>query len=222
LDENGLLSETRRVFKVSAIDGLISEDSRFNLVTLRRLLGHTRAWQPGLFRLADRLQDSVIHGDTNHNEETWRLDLDIPPRCGQGQGDLFVMIHNHTGLSQTIEVEILSAEGEPEVQTIRIPAPHSMKSRSSFEMGENKRSPIDQFSRLLADATILWIGLAWADSVSGPHPIQVTIRDESGETVESMVVQTILSSGVQAESMGHRMSDAASEVRRIALSLADQ
>ncbi len=222
LDENGLLSETRRVFKVSAIDGLISEDSRFNIVTLRRLLGHTRAWQPGLFRLADRLQDSVIHGDANHNEESWRLDLDIPPRCGQGQGDLFVMIHNHTGLSQTIEVEILSAEGEPEVQTIRIPAPHSLKSKISFELDENKRELIDQFSRLLADATILWIGLAWADSVSGPHPIQVTIRDESGETVESMVVQTILSSGVQAESMGHRMSDAASEVRRIALSLADQ
>ncbi|HJN70323.1 MAG TPA: hypothetical protein QF525_02675, partial [Candidatus Thalassarchaeaceae archaeon] len=64
LDENGLLSETRRVFKVSAIDGLISESSKFNLITLKRLLGHTRAWQPGLFRLADRLQDALIHGDS--------------------------------------------------------------------------------------------------------------------------------------------------------------
>ncbi len=222
LDENGLLSETRRVFKVSAIDGLISENSRFNLTTLRRLLAHTRAWQPGLFRLADRLQDSVIHGETNLTEENWRLDLDIPPRCGQGQADLFVMIHNHTEKSQTIEVEILSAEGEPEVQTIRIPTKHSTRSRTELEFGDDKRELIDQFSLLLADATILWVGLAWADSVSGPHPIQVTIRNELGDTVESMVVHTILSSGVQAESMGHRMSDAASEVRRIALSLADQ
>ena len=45
--------------------------------------------------------------------------------------------------------------------------------------------------------------------------------NEEGETIESMVVTTLLSSGVQAESMGHRMADAASEVRRIALALAD-
>ena len=63
LDEDGLLSETRRVFKVSAIDGLFSSNSKFNMITLRRLLAHTRAWQPGLFRLTDRLQDSVIRGD---------------------------------------------------------------------------------------------------------------------------------------------------------------
>jgi hypothetical protein len=47
------------------------------------------------------------------------------------------------------------------------------------------------------------------------------LRNEEGETIESIVVTTILSSGVQAESMGHRMADAASEVRRIALALAD-
>jgi hypothetical protein len=63
--------------------------------------------------------------------------------------------------------------------------------------------------------------LAWPDSLSGPHPVQVTLRNEAGETLESIVVRTTLSSGVQAESMGHRMADAASEVRRIALALAD-
>lgn len=221
LDENGLLSETRRVFKVSAIDGLIAEHSRFNMTTLRRLLAHTRAWQPGLFRLTDRLQDSVIRGDPSLTEGRWRLDLDLPPRCGQGQGDLFVMIHNHSGRHQAIEVDILAASGEPEVQTLRVMAKASSQPRNPIPIDDERSALTQAFGRLLADSTVLWIGLAWPDSLSGPHPVQVTLRNEAGETLESIVVRTTLSSGVQAESMGHRMADAASEVRRIALALAD-
>ncbi len=221
LDENGLLSETRRVFKVSAIDGLIAEHSRFNMTTLRRLLAHTRAWQPGLFRLTDRLQDSVIRGDPSLVEAPWRLDLDLPPRCGQGQGDLFVMIHNHSGQHQAIEVDILAAEGEPELQTLRVMAKASSQPSSPTIPDDERGALTQSFGRLLADSTVLWIGLAWPDSLSGPHPVQVTLRNEEGETLESIVVRTTLSSGVQAESMGHRMAEAADEVRRIALALAD-
>ena len=221
LDDDGLLSETRRVFKVSAIDGLFSSTSKFNMKTLRRLLAHTRAWQPGLFRLTDRLQDSVIRGDPSLTEEAWRLDLDLPPRCGQGQGNLFVMIHNHSGKNQSIEVDILAAEGEPELQTLRVFAKSSTQPKSPISISEQRGAVTESFGRLLADSTVLWIGLAWPDSISGPHPVQVTLRNEKGETLESIVVTTILSSGVQAESMGHRMADAASEVRRIALALAD-
>jgi len=221
LDENGLLSETRRVFKVSAIDGLIAEHSRFNMTTLRRLLAHTRAWQPGLFRLTDRLQDSVIRGDPNLSEAQWRLDLDLPPRCGQGQGDLFVMIHNHSGRHQAIEVDILAAQGEPELQTLRVMAKASSQPRSPVNTESGKGDLTQSFGRLLADSTVLWIGLAWPDSLSGQHPVQVTLRNEEGETLESIVVRTTLSSRVQTESMGHRMADAAAEVRRIALAFAD-
>ncbi|MEC9393788.1 MAG: hypothetical protein VX191_03415 [Candidatus Thermoplasmatota archaeon] len=221
LDDNGLLSETRRVFKVSAIDGLFSSTSKFNMITLRRLLAHTRAWQPGLFRLTDRLQDSVIRGDPSLTEAVWRLDLDLPPRCGQGQGNLFVMIHNHSGKNQAIEVNILAAAGEPEIQNLRVFAKASPQPKSPISVGEERGALTQSFGRLLSDSTVLWIGLAWPDSISGPHPVQVTLRDEEGETLESFVVTTILSSGVQAESMGHRMADAASEVRRIALALTD-
>ena len=221
LDENGLLSETKRVFKISAIDGLISNHSIFNISALRRLLAHTRAWQPGLFRLTDRLQDSTIRGDPTLTEEAWRLDLDLPPRCGQGQGDLFVMIHNHSALSQIIEVEILAAEGEPEVQTLRIYAESSIQPHHPLDVELDRSGTVESLGQLLDDSVILWIGLAWPDTASGPHPVQVTLRSEEGVTLTSTVVRTTLASGMQPESMGHRMSDAASEVRRIALSLAD-
>ena len=131
------------------------------------------------------------------------------------------MIHNHSGKNQAIEVNILAAEGEPEIQNLRVFAKASSQPKSPISVGEERGALTQSFGRLLSDSTVLLIGLAWPDSISGPHPVQVTLRDEEGETLESFVVTTILSSGVQAESMGHRMADAASEVRRIALALTD-
>ena len=64
----------------------------------------------GLFRLLDRLHDSVA-GPQGEDFEKWRLDLDLPPRCSEGQGELFVMLHNHTGQARTVELDIIVAKG---------------------------------------------------------------------------------------------------------------
>ena len=85
LDDSRLISESKRVFRVTAIDDLNNDESKFCYRTLRRLMAHTRAWQPGLFRLIDRLEDATLRGHASLIESPWRLDLDIP-RCSQGQG----------------------------------------------------------------------------------------------------------------------------------------
>ena len=216
LDDARLTTEAKRVFKVTAIDLLTDETNKFNLRSLRTLLAHTKAWEPGLFRLIDRLQDSAIRGDHSLNEIPWRLDLDLPPRCFQGQADLFVILHNHTGATTNIKVDVVVAEGEPALQTIRVEA------RPSRRMNRSRATDqVESLGRLLDDATVLWIGLAWPDSKVGSHPVQVTLRGEHGETLSSVVVQTTLSSKAQQESAGQRMSDAASAVRRLTLSMAD-
>ena len=216
LDDARLTTEAKRVFKVTAIDLLTDESNKFNLRSLRTLMAHTKAWEPGLFRLIDRLQDSAIRGDHSLNEMPWRLDLDLPPRCSQGQADLFVILHNHTGATTNIKVDVVVAEGEPALQTIRVEA------RPSRRMDRSRATDqVESLGRLLDDATVLWIGLAWPDSEIGSHPVQVTLRGEHGETLSSVVVQTTLSSKAQQESAGQRMSDAAAAVRRLALSMAD-
>ena len=216
LDDDRLITEAKRVFKVTAIDDLTDRSNKFNLRSLRTLLAHTKAWEPGLFRLIDRLQDSAIRGDHTLNEMPWRLDLDLPPRCSQGQADLFVVLHNYTGATANAKVDIVVAEGEPALQTIRVEA------RPSQRIDSNRATDqVDSLGRLLDDATVLWIGLAWPDSETGSHPVQVTLRGEQGETLSSIVVQTTLSSKAQKESADQRMSDAASTVRRLALSIAD-
>ena len=54
------------------------------------------------------------------------------------------------------------------------------------------------------------------------HPVQVTLKGETGETLSSMVVQTSLTTGVNPESAAVRMTEASEAVRRIAIPLSDR
>ncbi|MDP6912346.1 MAG: hypothetical protein QF736_00275 [Candidatus Thalassarchaeaceae archaeon] len=221
LDNDRLVSESKRVFRVAAIDDLNNDQSKFCYRTLRRLMAHTRAWQPGLFRLIDRLEDAALRGHSSLIENTWRLDLDIPPRCSQGQGDLFVMIHNHSRKPSQIEVDIIAADGEPHHQTLRLNPPVSRQPKKPAKIGEEGNDIVDVLGRLIDNSLVLWIGLAWPQGSTGSKPIQVNLRGPNGETVSSVVVQTTLSSGFKPEGATEKMWDAAVAVRRIAISVAE-
>ena len=209
LTSEEMMSSIREVYKISALDKLTDTTAKINIVSIQSLLAHTRAWQPGLFRLIDRLHDSSKNGELTLSENKWRTDLDLPPRSSDGQSDLFVMVHNGSNSDMTVEVEIVTAHGEPEVQTLRVPC---------------KRTRIKEvvtLDELLDSALVLWIGLAWPSTVSGPHPVQVTINGDDGNTLSSTIVQTTLTSSLHPESAGVRMADAAEEVRRLALSVSE-
>jgi len=221
LDNEKLISESKRVFRVAAIDELSDEESKFCYRTLRRLMAHTRAWQPGLFRLIDRLEDAALRGHSSLTENPWRLDLDIPPRCSQGQGDLFVMIHNHSGKPSEIEVDIIAADGEPHQQTLRMTPPVSRQPKKAAKIGEEGNDIVDVLGRLIDNSLVLWIGLAWPKGSAGSKPVQVNLRGAGRETLSSYVVQTTLSSGFNPEGATEKMLDAAVAVRRIALSVAE-
>jgi hypothetical protein len=209
LTSEEMMSSIREVYKISALDKLTDTTAKINIVSIQSLLAHTRAWQPGLFRLIDRLHDASKNGELTLSENKWRTDLDLPPRSSDGQSDLFVMVHNGGDSDMTIEVEIVTAHGEPEVQSLRVPC---------------KRTRIKEvvtLDGLLDSALVLWIGLAWPSTVSGPHPVQVTINGDDGNTLSSTIVQTTLTSSLHPESAGVRMADAAEEVRRLALSVSE-
>jgi len=221
LDDDRLLSEAKRVFLVAAMDGLTSDASKFSIETLRILMEHTRHWQPGLFRLIDRLQDSAMRGHASLIENRWRMDLDIPPRCTQGQGDLFVMVHNHSREASQVEIEIIAADGEPHLQTLRVKPPLSKQPKRPAILGEEGNDLVDVLGRLIDNCIVLWIGLAWPVSTTGSRPVQVTLRGPQGETLSSIVVTTSLSSGFNPEGAAEKMLEAAVAVRRLAISVAD-
>ena len=123
---------------------------------------------------------------------------------------------NNTVTAVDVEIDIVTAEGEPTLQTIGV---ETKPSRRITRDGASDL--VDTLGRLLDDATVLWIGLAWPDSSRGPHPVQVTLKGERRETLSSMVVKTTLSANAQQESAAQRMAEASSSVRRLALSMAD-
>jgi hypothetical protein len=209
LTSEEMMSSIKEVYKISALDKLKDTNAKINIVSIQSLLAHTRAWQPGLFRLIDRLHDSSKNGELILSENKWRTDLDLPPRSSDGQSDLFVMVHNGSDSDMTVEVEIVTAHGEPEVQTLRVPCRRT------------KIKEVVTLDGLLDSALVLWIGLAWPSTVSGPHPVQVTINGDDGNTLSSTIVQTTLTSSLHPESAGVRMADAAEEVRRLALSVSE-
>ena len=221
LDNERLISESKRVFRVAAIDDLNNEESKFCYRTLRRLMAHTRAWQPGLFRLIDRLEDAALRGHSSLIENSWRLDLDLPPRCSQGQGDLFVMVHNHSGKPSQVEVDIIAADGEPHHQTLRLNPPVSRQPKKPAKIGEEGNDIVDVLGRLIDNCLVLWIGLALPQGSTGSKPVQVNLREQNGGTLSSFVVQTTLSSGFNPEGATEKMLDAAAAVRRIAISVAE-
>ncbi|MAS81008.1 MAG: hypothetical protein CMA28_05320 [Euryarchaeota archaeon] len=221
LDDQKLVSESKRVFRVAAIDYLNNDESKFSFRTLKRIMAHTRVWQPGIFRIIDRLEDAALRGHSSLVNQPWRMDLDIPPRCTQGQGDLFVMIHNHSGNDVQVEIDIIAADGEPHQQTIRLNSLKSKQPKRSARIGEEGNDLVDVLGKLIDNCSVLWIGLAWPKGTTGSRPVQVTLRESDGETLSSIVVTTTLSSGFNPEGAAEKMIDAAVSVRRLAISVAD-
>ena len=70
----------------------------------------------------NRLEDAALRGHASLIEPM-ATRSGHSPRCSQGQGDLFVMIHNHSGRESQIEVDIIAADGEPHQQTLRLNPP---------------------------------------------------------------------------------------------------
>ena len=220
LDENRMFTEIKRVFKVSAVDDLKS-DTKFNLNSLQILLQHTKSWQPSFFRVIDRLVGDVQRGHSSIVEDEWRMDLEIPPLASEGQTDLIVMVHNFSRKERIIEIEIISAEGAPTTQVIRLQSPTSKRLRSSIDLGEGDEDLVNALTEKLDNCVTLWVGLAWPNTVSGSRPVQINLNLDTGETLISTVVNTAISAGAHAESAGNKMIDAASSVRELALSFAE-
>ena len=164
----------------------------FNTTTLARLLEHTEAWQPGLFRIIRRVRNDILSGNVSLTDSEWRMDHDLPLTCADGQGDLFLMVHNFGEKEQTVEVEVVVPEGLPITQTFRVtpqptpqlPAAIPLNSMSMTE------TLADRLSILMERGLVLWIGLAWSSKTRGNHPVQIHLRKEGGETIESVILTT--------------------------------
>ncbi|MEC8720830.1 MAG: hypothetical protein VXX50_00195 [Candidatus Thermoplasmatota archaeon] len=164
----------------------------FNITTLNRLLEHTEAWQPGLFRIIRRVRNDILSGNVSLTDSEWRMDHDLPLTCSDGQGDLFLMIHNFGETEETVEVEVVVPDGLPISQTFRVtpqPTP-SLPAAIPLNTMSMTETLADRLSILMERGLVLWIGIAWSPKSRGQHPVQIHLRKEGGETISSVVLST--------------------------------
>ena len=164
----------------------------FNISSLRRLLEHTEAWQPGLFRIIRRARNDILTGDNSLISSEWRMDHDLPLVCPDGQGDLFLMVHNFGEREETVEVEVVVPDGLPVVQTFRVTPQPTPKLPAAIPLNSSSLTETlaDRLSILMERGLVLWIGLAWSPKVRGRHPVQIHLRKQGGETISSVVIST--------------------------------
>ena len=173
-------------------DEEIARKLPFNISSLRRLLEHTEAWQPGLFRIIRRVRNDILTGDNSLVDSEWRMDHDLPLVCPDGQGDLFLMVHNFGEREETVEVEVVVPGGLPEVQTFRVTPQPTPQLPAAIPLNSSSMTETlaDRLSILMERGLVLWIGLAWSPKVRGRHPVQIHLRREGGETISSVVLST--------------------------------
>ena len=185
------LREMAEFIRPDLLQPFLHENPHLRLHTMLRLMGHTRAWQRGLFRLLDRLQyDLMDHTEAIANAD-WRLDLSLPDRCSNSQGDLFLLVNNLGSIDAPVELEIQVPEGQPARQTFRL-TPRAVQSPSwSLPLHADAQDDVIHWLSRLTDAgSALWVGLAWEEGVKGRRPVSVTLREVDGKTIQSVTAWT--------------------------------
>jgi len=186
------LGERRRictqVLNMPAVERLESQDEFFNFEELESFLLHVVERKPGIFRLLSR---TIQRAGRLRSSEDWTLDADLPPRATHGESDLFVLASPGKSSAAPFEIDIITVEGEPETQVIRLPPIDRVERPGRAEGSEDWQ----MFNSVIDRSHVLWIGMAWNKSGHEGRSVQVNLLSENSRTVKSQVLWTIMEDG---------------------------
>ncbi len=188
IDQNEKNKICAEVLNTRSVEQLKDKKEPFNLKQLENLLNHVIERKPGLFRLLSR---TMQRASRIREPETWILDADLPPRAMHGESDLFVLASPDQNSSKPFEIDIITVEGEPEIQIIRLP-PINRSLRPGRADGSDGWN---RFNSIIDNSHILWIGMAWNKSGHEGRSVQVNLLTENETTVKSLVLWTIMEDG---------------------------
>ena len=190
LSDEGVRSEINSFIKTGKVDDILYDpDSDFNWRTLQRLISHAKAWQPSAFNLLDRLQIDLLSGKPEISRAKWRMDVALDEVCIGGTTNLFIVLNNQTFEKDSVSVEVLVPNGEPESRTHRFELEACPPPRVALKLSDsNEEDALDWVPRYLHKGVVLWINVAWERSFFGIANIQVVLRDNGGVVLESKVL----------------------------------
>ena len=192
IDEATVFNSLRDFMSPNAIQRvLLSQEELFNWRTLQRTLEHARAWQPGAFRLFERLQNDFLSGAPEILLSPWRMDISLDSTCYDGSGSLFIALNNQTFDATHVRVEVQVPGGEPQSIDHRFelaPCPPPLKAIELTSTSED--DVLSWLPRYLERTVVLWINVAWDRGFQGDAQVQITLRDDEGIVLGSLIVRT--------------------------------
>ena len=177
-----------QVLNMPAVERLESQDEFFNFEELESFLLHVVERKPGIFRLLSR---TIQRAGRLRATEDWTLDADLPPRATHGESDLFVLASPGKSSAAPFEIDIITVEGEPETQVIRLPPIDRVERPGRAEGSEDWQI----FNSVIDRSHVLWIGMAWNKSGHEGRSVQVNLLSDNSTTVKSQVLWTIMEDG---------------------------
>ena len=192
INDETVLESLRDFMSPEAIErSLLSEEEFFNWRSIQRTLEHARAWQPGAFRLFERLQNDFLSGAPEILLSPWRMDISLDSTCYDGSGSLFIALNNQTFDATHVRVEVQVPGGEPQSIDHRFelaPCPPPLKAIELTNPSED--DVLSWLPRYLERTVVLWLNVAWDRGFKGDAQVQVTLRDDDGLVLGSRIVRT--------------------------------
>ena len=192
IDEATVFNSLRDFMSPNAIQRvLLSQEELFNWRTLQRALEHARAWQPGAFRLFERLQNDFLSGAPEILLSPWRMDISLDSTCYDGSGSLFIALNNQTFDATHVRGVVQVPGGEPQSIDHRFelaPCPPPLKAIELTSTSED--DVLSWLPRYLERTVVLWINVAWDRGFQGDAQVQITLRDDEGIVLGSRIVRT--------------------------------
>ena len=126
------------------------------------------------------------------------------------------MVNNLSAEKVPIELEVHVPDGQPSRQTFRLtPEPLTPPNRPLPMWSNYEEDVVTWMSKLIGSAHVLWLSLAWAESIDGRRPIRITIRHIDGHTIGSDTLWTEVSTRSSGgDTLRRRMDTARTTARR--------
>ena len=212
LDDEQTMNELKEFIKPMEIENLLLDpDGQFNWRKLQRLIAHARAWQVEVFDLLDRLQNDLLSGASTITGNEWRMDIALASQCGNQTGHLFIALNNQTENDRHLRVEVVVPGGMPENQVHRFELSSCPGPLEPVKITDPLvEDALDWMPRYLEKGIILWIGVAWLESITGKRNVQIILRDDDDSVLYSRIIQTNVINGesVMSRRRLKRMLDA--------------
>ncbi len=200
IPKKGLKSELGELYRTEIIEWMESEQAPITLGLLHRLVAHAKAWQPSFFNLVDRLQMDILDNGAAIVNKGWRMDAECEYVCKDGQGTLFILLHNQTNLQKRARIDVFLTGGSPDsymfsVEVPPCPTPQTPLPLIAATGGEDA---VKWMAHYLDRTVVLWLKVTWLANESGLRQLSVSLKNEQGEVELSQILHTTVQKRIGA------------------------